>query len=167
MKAASTPSHLLTFRTQGRLYACDLLWVHEILRQPGVTEVNCAPPEVLGLIHLRGQILTALDLDRRLGHPPAAKPPSARCIVFKTAGELARLAAPPADADRAGNDLVGILVDSIGDILTTNQDLLPPPNDSLSKLDTACFAGVLARPEGLVALLNVGHLLSPSALAAT
>jgi purine-binding chemotaxis protein CheW len=156
----AAPKQMLTFSSQGRHYACDLLWIHEILRRPAVTPVRCAAPEVRGLIHLRGQILTALDLDRRLGYPAPEKPATARCIVFKTSNELARLPHPPDDAAHAGSDLVGILVDAVGDILTGSADLLPPPAQALTRLDPACIRGVLARPEGLVALLNIGHLLT-------
>jgi purine-binding chemotaxis protein CheW len=158
------PKQLLTFKSQGRHYACDLLWVHEILRRPALTPVRRAPPEVRGLVHLRGQILTALDLDQRLGYPPPERPADARCIVFKTAAELSRLAHPPADADQAGQDLVGILVDAIGDILADSGTLLPPPAETLTRLDSLCIQGVITRPEGLVALLNVGRLLTPSSL---
>ena len=150
----------LTFLVHGRWYACDLLWVREILRQPKITPVDRAPPAVRGLVHLRGQILTALDLDNRLGVTAAAELPGNRCIVFKTAAELARLADQPDDARLAGPDLLGVVVDEIGDILNEDEALLPPPPETLSGLDHNCIAGVLPRPEGLVTKLNVGALLS-------
>lgn len=156
----SAPTQFLTFKTQGRWYACDLLWVREILRQPVITPVDCAPETVRGLIHLRGQILTALDLDRRLGFAPPAIAPSSRCIVFKTTLELGRLSHPPSDADTAGHDLLGMIVDEIGDILASSDPVLPPPPDTMSGLDHSCIAGVLPRPEGLVTVLHVGALLS-------
>jgi purine-binding chemotaxis protein CheW len=158
------PKQMLTFTSQGRHYACDLLWIHEILRRPVVTPVRRAPPEVRGLIHLRGQILTALDLDRRLGYPAPENPAQARCIVFKTSTELARLPESPPDAAQAGPDLVGVLVDAVGDILSGSIELLPRPADTLTGLDPLCVQGVLPRPEGLIALLNVGHLLTPVSL---
>ena len=158
----SQPTQLLTFRTQGRWYACDLLWVREILRQPSITPVDQAPPIVRGLIHLRGQILTALDLDLRLGCAGGAEKPSACCIVFKTSVELGRLAQQPESAEQAGQDLLGILVDEIGDILSQQERVLPPPPESLSGLDPACIAGVIPRPAGLVSLLHVHALLRPS-----
>lgn len=150
----------LTFRVHGRWYACDLLWVREILRLPRITPVDRAPPAVRGLIHLRGQILTALDLDNRLGAAVPVDLPRDRCIVFKTAAELARLAVPPDDAALAGPDLLGVIVDEVGDILSESENLLPPPPETLSGLDHACIAGVLPRPEGLVTKLNIGALLS-------
>ena len=159
----SATTQLLTFQTQGRWYACDLLWVREILRQPALTPVDRAPPVVRGLIHLRGQILTALDLDHRLGLTPKTDTGGTRCIVFKTAAELARLAHPPADAEQASQDLLGLIVDAVGDILPRPDTVLAPPPETLSGLDHTCIAGVVPRAEGLVTLLHVGAVLSAPA----
>lgn len=95
LATANSKTQLLGFESRGQRYACDLLWVKEVLRSPLVTPVRLAPPYVRGVIHLRGQILTALDLEVRLGHPKKDPPPSNRCIVFKTAIDLARLSQPP------------------------------------------------------------------------
>jgi len=122
--------------------------------------VDRAPPPVRGLIHLRGQILTALDLDERLGLKPKTEQPSSRCLVFKSTVELARLAVQPAESELVGADLLGILVDEVGDILTRPDNVLPPPPELLSGMDHACVAGVIPRPEGLITLLNIGALLS-------
>lgn len=155
-------SALLTFRVGNRWYACDLVWSREILRQPHVSPADRAPPVVRGLVHLRGQILTALDLDRRLGHPPAEPPATARCIVFKTAAELLRLPRPPPGAEHAPSDLTALLVDQIGDILPAPERLLPPPPDTLTGIDTSCVAGVLPRPDGLYTVVHVATVLAPS-----
>lgn len=163
----STPTQLLTFQTQGRWYACDLLWVREILRQPAITPVDRAPPTVRGLIHLRGQILTALDLDHRLGVRLQNSQPTSRCIVFKSSVELARLAAPPAQAELANTDLLGIIVDAIGDILTRPDSVLPPPPELMSGMDHTCLDGVIPRAEGLVTILHIGAVLSPNTPANT
>jgi len=154
------PKQSVTFLAGGRWYACDLLWIREILRQPRITPVDRAPKAVRGLIHLRGQILTALDLDKRLGAQSTLDPPKNRCIVFKTASELERLAVQPDDAEHAGPDILGVIVDEIGDILSEDETALPPPPETLSGLDHDCIAGVIARPEGLIIKLNVGALLS-------
>lgn len=163
----SVPTQLLTFKTQGRWYACDLLWVREILRQPALTPVDRAPPIVRGLIHLRGQILTALDLDQRLGLKPQATQPSSRCVVFKSTVELARLAVPPAESELVGTDLLGIIVDEVGDILARPDNPLPPPPEQMSGMDHTCVAGVIPRAEGLVTILNIGAVLSQTATATT
>jgi purine-binding chemotaxis protein CheW len=151
---------ILTFESGGRVFGCDLLWIREILRRPPVRSVECAPKLVRGLIHLRGQILTALDLEARLGIADGT-PPTERCIVFKTAAELASLASPPSDAGQAGPDMLGILVDSIGEIIPPGTDILPPPPGTLSGIDPACTSGVVALRDALAIVLKIGSVLAP------
>ena len=87
---APRDSQLLEFKSCGRHYACDLLWVKEVLRSPIVTPVSMAASYVRGVVHLRGQILTAFDLEDRLGHPSSPTLPQNRCIVFKNAVPLSK-----------------------------------------------------------------------------
>ncbi len=157
---ASSKSQLLGFESQGRRYACDLLWVKEVLRSPLVTPVCLAPAYVRGVIHLRGQILTALDLETRLGHTAVEPLPSNRCIVFKTAVDLARLSNPPEDSAAADSDTMGILVDAIGDILPPGSPVLPAPPEALSGLDSRFIEGVIRDSGQLVTVLRIGALIS-------
>ena len=157
---ASSKSQLLGFESQGRRYACDLLWVKEVLRSPLVTPVCLAPAYVRGVIHLRGQILTALDLETRLGHTAVEPLPSNRCIVFKTAVDLVRLSNPPEDSAAADSDTMGILVDAIGDILPPGSPVLPAPPEALSGLDSRFIEGVISDSGQLVTVLRIGALIS-------
>jgi len=156
-------SQLIEFLVGERRYACDLLWVREILMHPAITPVDCAPDYCRGLIHIRGQILTAINLETRLGYPPTPNPPTARCIVFKTGTELLRLAQPPDDAHMADNDPAGILVDSIADILPPETEILPGPPQTLSGLDHSCIVGVIHNSSGLTTVLHIGSVITPVA----
>jgi purine-binding chemotaxis protein CheW len=151
---------LLEFHSNGRSYACNLLWVKEVLRSPAVTPVQLAPSYVRGVVHLRGQILTAFDLEFRLGYADSGPRPNNRCIVFKTATDLSRLPNPPDDAYMADADPNGLLVDSIGDILPSGARVLPSPPETLSGLNSRFILGVISGPEGLTTVLNVGAFLS-------
>jgi purine-binding chemotaxis protein CheW len=130
------------------------------LRSPLVTPVCLAPAYVRGVIHLRGQILTALDLETRLGHTAVEPLPSNRCIVFKTAVDLARLSNPPEDSAAADSDTMGILVDAIGDILPPGSPVLPAPPEALSGLDSRFIEGVISDSGQLVTVLRIGALIS-------
>ena len=55
-----------TFYLDGHYFGLDVLQVQEIIRYQEMTRVPLAPPVVRGLINLRGQIVTAIDLRRRL-----------------------------------------------------------------------------------------------------
>jgi purine-binding chemotaxis protein CheW len=153
-------SQWLGFTSCGRQYACDLLWVKEVLRCPAVTPVKLASSYVRGVVHLRGQILTALDLEERLGHPVSELRPASRCIVFKTTNDLVRLPHPPEDHELADADPTGLLVDAIGDILPPETRVLPAPPEALSGLDTRFIAGVISSQDGLTTVLQVGNLVS-------
>jgi len=157
---AASKCQLLGFESEGRRYACDLLWVKEVLRSPLVTPVRLAPPYVRGVVHLRGQILTALDLEARLGHSARDPVPPNRCIVFKTATDLARLSNPPEDSAAADSDTMGILVASIGDILPPGSPVLPAPPEALSGLDSRFIEGVISDAGQLVTVLRIGALIS-------
>lgn len=156
-----TPNPLLLFDSRGRTFACDLLWISEVLRQPQIRPVDGAPGFVRGLIHLRGQIITALDLESRLGLPPRDPAPVQRCLVFKTTPELLAQAAPPPDADLAGTDRIGLLIDCTGDIIPAGTDLLPAPPESLSGIDPECVSGVIPGKDQLISVLHIGPLLNP------
>lgn len=160
LQKVETSVQLLEFHACGRSFACNLLWVKEVLRAPVVTPVKLSPDYVRGVIHLRGQILTALDLEARIGHPLERQRPLSRCIVFKTAADIARLPEPPADADLADSEPTGLLVDSIGDILPPGSRILPSPPETLSGLESRFIAGVISGQNGLTTVLNVGILLS-------
>ncbi len=65
-------SQLSTFHVGKYLFGVDVSLVQEVVRLQQMTPVPLAPPEIAGLINLRGEVLTALDLRVRLGLPPAA-----------------------------------------------------------------------------------------------
>lgn len=90
-----------TFRLDGHLFGVPVGSVQEVLKEQELTTVPHAPAEVRGLINLRGQIITTLDLRSRLGLPPLSRETDAVNIVV-----------------RAGDgDVVSLLVDEIGDVL--------------------------------------------------
>jgi purine-binding chemotaxis protein CheW len=92
----------------------DVEYVQEVLRHQEMTEVPLAPPAVKGLINLRGQIVTALDMRRRFELPP------------DTSGE------PPMNVImQTGGSLVSLLVDSIGEVESVNDDWYEPVPETL------------------------------------
>lgn len=86
-----------TFWVDELYLGIDALSVQEVLRNPGLTPVPLAPPAVRGLINLRGQIVTAIDLGARLGRTPKER----RMNVVV----------------RSGEGSVTLLVDKIADVV--------------------------------------------------
>lgn len=81
---------LLTFAMAGEQYAIDIERIAEIISPRQATTVPNAPAPVVGIISLRGTIVTMLDLRRELGHGPAAAiGPETRTIVVDDSGSLA------------------------------------------------------------------------------
>lgn len=90
-----------TFRLDGHLFGVPVGSVQEVLKQQELTTVPQAPPEVSGLINLRGQIITTLELRSRLGLAKREPGAPAVNVVVRT----------------VDGGVVSLLVDEIGDVL--------------------------------------------------
>ena len=105
---------LATFRLDGDLYGVEVEHVQEVLRSQKLTRVPLAPPAVAGLINLRGQVVTAIELRERLGRPPRPEGTDAVVIVVRLHGEA-----------------VSLLVDSIADVVDVDATDFEAPPDTL------------------------------------
>lgn len=95
---------LCTFLAHGLLFGVAVADVQEVAKGLGVTPVPLAPPSVIGLVNLRGQIVSAIDLRRRLGLPER-DPADPRAFVIV----------------RAGHGPVCLVVDEVGDVLSVDE----------------------------------------------
>ena len=103
-----------TFWLAGYLFGIEVVKVQEVLRYQLMTAVPLAPPEIAGLINLRGQIVTALDLRRRLDLPDRPDDKLPMNVVVRTdEGSLA------------------LLVDEIGDVMEVGEETFEPPPETL------------------------------------
>ena len=100
-----------TFTVDRLLFGVEVEKVQEVIRYQVMTRVPLAPPAVKGLINLRGQIVTAVDLRRRLGLHPRATADLPMNVVI-----------------RHDDGAVSLLVDEIGDVLEVEDENfeLPP-----------------------------------------
>ena len=73
-----------TFFLNGLFFGVEVLKVQEVIRYQEMTRVPLAPAMIEGLINLRGQIITAIDLRRRLELPPRAKGQLPMNVVVRT-----------------------------------------------------------------------------------
>jgi purine-binding chemotaxis protein CheW len=104
-----------TFRLGGYLFGIEVMKVQEVLRYQRMTAVPLAPPEIAGLINLRGQIVTALDLRARLRLPPRPADRLPMNVVVRTPeGPLS------------------LLVDEIGDVIELSEDSFERPPATLT-----------------------------------
>ncbi|MEJ5944019.1 chemotaxis protein CheW [Pseudokineococcus basanitobsidens] len=140
----------MTFELAGDLYGLDVRRVQEVLADQAVTPVPLAPPEVAGLVNLRGQVVTALELRRRLGLP--ARP--------RTSGAVA-----PHVVVRDGEDVVALVVDALGDVVEVADDDVQPPPDTLTGPLADLVTGACPLPDRLLLPLDVDALVAPAGTA--
>lgn len=150
-------SQFATFRVGERLFGLDILGVREIIRVFNITAVPRADAHIRGLINLRGQIVTILDLSVRLGHEPAPIRDSSHIVILKHAANTIQV---NGHTQGGTSDLMGLLVDAIGDVVEAEASLAEAPPANLTDAEERFLSGVLKTDAGLLVLLNVQELLS-------
>ncbi len=150
-------SQYATFNVGERLFGLDILGVREIIRVFNITSVPRSEAHIRGLINLRGQIVTILDLSVRLGHAPLPVKDSSHIVILKHGAN----AAQSNGRNQGGTqDLMGLLVDAIGDVVEAEASRAEAPPANLTDAEERFLSGVLKTDAGLLVLLNVQELLS-------
>jgi purine-binding chemotaxis protein CheW len=131
-----------TFYVAGYYFGIDVLKVQEIIRYQAMTRVPLASPVVRGLINLRGQIVTAIDLRRRLE------------LKDRPADQL-----PVNVVVQTDDGAVSLLVDDIGDVLEVPQTDFEPPPETLRGTARALIQGAYKLKDRLLLILDTARAL--------
>ncbi len=131
-------SQFCTFYLDKLLFGVELKGVQEVIRFLDVTKVPLAPSVVSGLINLRGQIVTAVDLRRRLELEPCP---------------LGLLAMNVVVTSEDGS--VSLLVDEIGDVVEVEETTFEPPPETLRGTVRAIIVGVHKLNDRLMHVLDI------------
>jgi purine-binding chemotaxis protein CheW len=131
-----------TFYLGERYYGLDVLRVQEIVRSQPLTRVPLAHPMVRGLINLRGQIVTALDLRLRLGLPPLEAGEPMNVVVQTSEGA------------------VSLLVDEVGDVLEVADEQFEPPPDTLRQSSRDMIQGAYKLAGQLLVILDADRVIA-------
>lgn len=134
---------LALFAFDEALFAVDALRVQEIIRLGPLTPVHHAPEHVLGIINLRGRIVTILDPALRMGLGPQERTPKSRILIVDFKDEH-----------------VGLLVSRVEDMVETPPNSITPPPSNLKNDLGAYLSGVLQNGEHMVSILDLAPLLS-------
>ncbi len=126
-----------TFFVADLFFGVDVLNVQEVLRFQQMTAVPLAPRVIEGLINLRGQIVTAIDMRRRLGLPPRAGDKSPMNMVVRTS-----------------DGAVSLLVDEIGDVLDMDAETYERPPENLDPAAREIIRGVYKLKDRLLLVLD-------------
>lgn len=129
---------LSTFTLGDLLFGVNVERVQEVLRYQQMTRVPQAPAVIEGLINLRGQIVTAIDMRRRLELPPRGEDQQPMNMVVRTTGGA-----------------VSLLVDEIGDGLDADRTLWERPPENLSPAARDLISGVYKLKDRLLLVLDV------------
>jgi purine-binding chemotaxis protein CheW len=131
-----------TFIVDNLFFGIEVLKVQEVLRYLEMTSVPLAPEVIEGLINLRGQIVTAVDMRRRLGLPRRKDGETPMNMVV-----------------RSEDGPVSLLVDEIGDVLEVGADSYEPPPDNMPAEQREMIEGVYKLDGRLLLVLNAERVL--------
>ena len=137
--------HFCTFHVDNLFLGVDAQQVQEVIRYQEMTRVPLAPAAIHGLINLRGQIVTAIDLRCRLRLPLRAPNVLPMNVVV-----------------RDGENAVSLLVDRIGDVVEVNDELFEPPPPTVRADLRGLIRGAYKLPDRLLLVLDTDRALAES-----
>jgi len=136
---------LVTFYADDFLLAVDINVVQEISRQVELTPVHGAASSIRGVINLRGEVVTVLNLHHLLGAKQLAAGASWCNLILSF-----------------GNERVGICVDRVSDILTVPCDAIVDGPGNLRSVESRYIQGVYLRDDAVVVILDAVKLCEPN-----
>jgi len=141
-KANNKAMELATFYVGEALCGMDILKIQEINKLLEMTEVPQAPEYVKGILNLRGQIVTVIDLGRKLDLSPTRLSDTSRNIIVNSQDEY-----------------IGLLVDRISDVVLADWDKIEPPPPNIRGVKGKFFDGVFKTENSLIGILNIEKML--------
>jgi len=140
-KNEGTTGKWATFLLAGEMFALEVENVQEVLMEQPLTPVPRAPEHIVGLLNLRGQIITAIDLRRRLHFPPREAGQSSKLLVVTASGSQ-----------------FSVVVDDIHDVLDLPPELWRPSPETLDQRHRAFVRGICPIEGAMVLGLDVEAL---------
>jgi len=146
-QTAATGGQYSTFYVGDLFFGVDVLQVQEVLRYQQMTRVPLAPEVVEGLINLRGEIVTAIDMRRRLGLEARAEGTTPMNMVVRT-----------------GGGAVSLLVDGIGDVIEVTADTFENVPDNVEPRIRELLGGVHKLDGRLLLVLDIEKTIALAAV---
>jgi purine-binding chemotaxis protein CheW len=142
-ESASEASRFLIFSLSNEQYAVPLLKVKEVIALTETTPVPYSPPYFKGIMNLRGQVISVIDLRTKLKMPKADASVETAIIIL----DLSPLS-------------LGVIVDSVESVLAVNASEIQPPPDVGGVNTTNYIRGVTRKDKKLILLLDIERTLS-------
>jgi len=140
--AAVHANEYLTFRLDTEEYGIDILKVQEIRGYDAVTRIANTPAFIRGVINLRGHIVPIVDLRVRFGLSDPTYDAFTVVIILNI-----------------GSRIVGIVVDSVSDVMTLRREQIRPAPEFSSTLGTEYLLGLGALEDRMIILVDIACLL--------
>ncbi|MEJ1297551.1 MAG: chemotaxis protein CheW [Candidatus Sedimenticola sp. (ex Thyasira tokunagai)] len=134
---------LVTFLLQDEIYGINVMQVQEVLRLSEIAPVPGAPSYVLGIINLRGNVVTVIDTRSRFGLNPGEISNSSRIVIIE-----------------AEKQVVGILVDSVAEVIDLHLSEVEPAPNVGNQESSKYIQGVATVNNKLLILVDLNKLLT-------
>ena len=133
----------VTYRLGEETYGINVMQVQEVLRYTEIAPVPGAPDYVLGIINLRGNVVTVIDTRARFGLPPAEMTDNTRIVIIES-----------------DEQVVGILVDSVDEVVYLRSSEIDSAPNVGTEESAKFIQGVSNRDGELLILVDLNKLLS-------
>ena len=130
----------------GQLFGLPISRVQDVFMPDRLTRVPLSSPEIAGVLNLRGRIVTAVDLRRRLGMPPRSDAGAPMAVGIELRGES-----------------YGLLIDSVGEVMKLAEETREPNPVNLDARLARVSAGVHRLDGQLLVILDVDRVLDMAA----
>ena len=140
---------LISFRIGAQEFCVDIMAIREIRGWTAATALPQSPSFVKGVINLRGAVLPIVDLASRLGFESTEA--SDRNVIIVA---------------QIGEQVVGLLVDAVSDILTVTDDVIQPTPDVASETAKSFIRGLIAMDGRMISLIGLERVLPDTELEA-
>jgi purine-binding chemotaxis protein CheW len=144
--AAENLIEYVTVIIGGQLFGLPISRVQDVFMPDRITRVPLSEPEIAGVLNLRGRIVTAVDMRRRLGLPPRSDNKPSMAVGIELRGES-----------------YGLLIDTVGEVMKLGEATLEPNPVNLDGKLARVSAGVHRLDKQLMVILDVESVLNASA----
>jgi purine-binding chemotaxis protein CheW len=134
----------VTFRLAGESYGINVMQVQEVLRYTEIAPVPGAPSYVLGIINLRGNVVTVLDTRNRFGLMPTEMTEQSRIVIIEAAAK----------------HVIGILVDAVAEVVYLRQSEIETAPNVGNEESAKFIQGVCHKNNELLILVDLDKLLT-------
>ncbi|MCL5043014.1 MAG: chemotaxis protein CheW [Gammaproteobacteria bacterium] len=133
----------VTFRLDNETYGINVMQVQEVLRHTDIAPVPGAPSYVMGIINLRGNVVTVIDTRLRFGLPSAPVTDNSRIVIIE-----------------ADKQVVGILVDSVAEVVYLRQSEIETAPNVGTDESAKFIQGVCNKNNELLILVDLEKMMS-------